>query len=117
MSRQNNDFISRRNSASSTWRRNQNTVAFEYSAKLGPVSHTIIIAMMVAVLGMIYLTQITKTSTYGYQIDKLNAQQSELVAKKSELEVESARLKSLQKIQTSEVARNLSSPASTEYVN
>jgi phosphoenolpyruvate-protein kinase (PTS system EI component) len=116
MTRQNNDFISRR-TASQAWRRNQNTVAFEYQAKLGPVSHTIIIAMMVAVLGMIYLTQITKTSTYGYQIDTLNTRQSALIAKKSELEVESARLKSLQKIQSSEVAKNLTSPASTEYVN
>jgi hypothetical protein len=46
MTRQNNDFISRR-TASQAWRRNQNTVAFEYQAKLGPVSHTIIIAMRI----------------------------------------------------------------------
>ncbi len=111
--RNNSDFISRRENV---WRRNQNTVAFAHSAKLGPVSHTVLIAVMVAVLGLIYLTQITKTSSYGYVIEGLNNQKSELVAKKSELEVESARLKSLQKISSSEVAKNLTTPASTDYI-
>lgn len=113
MSTRNNSFTSRREN---TWRRNQNTVAFEPSAKLGPISHTVLVAVMVAVLGLIYLTQITKTSTYGYTIEGLNEQNSELIAKKSELEVESARLKSLQKIQSSEVAKELTTPASTDYV-
>ncbi len=113
ISKNNNDFISRREN---TWRRNQNTVAFAHTAKLGPVSHTVLIAVMVAVLGLIYLTQITKTSSYGYAIENLNTQKSELVAKKSELEVESARLKSLKKVSTSEIAKNLTAPASTDYI-
>ncbi len=113
MTDRNNHFSSRRQAS---WRRNQNTVAFEATARLGPISHTVLVAMMVAVLGLIYLTQITKTSTYSYQIEKLNEQRSKLVDRKSELEVESARLKSLQKVQSSEVAANLASPASTDYV-
>lgn len=113
MTTRNNDFISRREN---TWRRNQNTVAFEHTAKLGPVSHTVLIAIMVAVLGLIYLTQVTKTGTYGYAKEKLSSQMSELIAKKSELEVENARLKSLQKIQSSQVAQTLTTPASTDYV-
>lgn len=111
--RHNNTFISRRENA---WRRNQNTVAFEHSKKLGPVSHTVLVAMMVALLGLIYLTQVTKTSSYGYAIEQLNSQKTELVAKKSELQVESARLKSLQKIQSSQVAAKLTQPASTDYI-
>lgn len=113
MTGRNNDFISRRENV---WRRNQNTVAFEHSAKLGPVSHTVLVAVMVAVLGMIYLTQVTKTSTYGYTKERLSNQMTELAAKKSELEVESARLKSLQKIQSSQVAQNLTNPSSTDYI-
>jgi len=122
INRNNNDFISRRENTwrqqepASIWRRNQNTVAFAHSAKLGPVSHTVLVAVMVAVLGLIYLTQITKTSGYGYTIEGLSVQKSELLAKKSELEVESARLKSLQKIQSSEVAKTLSAPTTTDYV-
>ncbi len=114
--RANYDFISRREN---TWRRNQNTVAFAHSAKLGPVSHTVLIAVMVAVLGLIYLTQITKTSSYGYIIggeSGLNAQKSELAAKKSELEVESAKLKSMKQIQSSAVAQNLTTPETTDYI-
>jgi hypothetical protein len=113
MTTRNYDFISRREN---TWRRNQNTVAFEHSARLGPISHTVLVAMMVAMLGLIYLTQVTKTGTFGYTKERLSSEMSELVAKKSELEVENARLKSLQKIQTSQVAQSLASPASTEYI-
>ena len=80
------------------------------------MSHTVLVAMMVAMLGIIYLTQVTKTSSYGYAIENLNNQKTELVAKKSELQVESARLKSLQKIQSSEVAANLTQPSSTDYI-
>lgn len=111
--RANYDFISRRENA---WRRNQNTVAFAHTAKLGPISHTVLIAVMVAVLGMIYLTQITKTGSYGYVIDGLNSQKSELAAKKSELEVESAKLKSMKQIQSSEVAQSLAAPQTTDYI-
>lgn len=111
--RNNNHFNSRRDR---TWGRNQNTVAFEPAAKLGPISHTVLVAMMVAVLGLIYLTQITKTSTYSYQIDKLNEQRSKLVDRKSELEVETARLKSLQKVQSSQVAAKLTTPKETNYI-
>lgn len=53
-------------------RRNQNTVKFRSAINLGPVSHTIIIAIMLAALGLIYLTQITKTSTFGYTINDLS---------------------------------------------
>jgi hypothetical protein len=108
------DFISRREN---TWRRGQNTVAFAHTAKLGPVSHTVLIAVMVATLGLIYLTQITKTSSYGYALDKLSTQKTDLADKKSELEVESAKLKSFKQIQSSDVAKNMTTPTSTDYIH
>jgi len=49
------------------WRRNQNTVPFASATVLGPVTHTVLIALMIAVLGLIYLTQVTKTSLYGFR--------------------------------------------------
>jgi hypothetical protein len=46
------------------WRRNQNTVRFRLGAGLGPVSNAVIVAIMLAVLGILYLTQLTAmTST------------------------------------------------------
>jgi hypothetical protein len=97
------------------WKRNQNTARFRPSKTLGPVAHTVIVAIMLAVLGLIYLTQITKTSTYAYEINELEARQSELLSKKQDLQVENARLQALERIRQSNVARALDSPAETEY--
>lgn len=97
------------------WRRNQNTVSFETRAGLGPITHTIIVMLMVAVLGLIYLTQITKTSAYSYEINDLQTRRAELISQKSDLEVESARLQALQRVSSSNVASKLDSPSSVEY--
>lgn len=99
------------------WRRNQNTVAFRSSRTLGPVAHTVLVALMLSVLGLIYLTQITKTSTYGYAINDLEAKQSELTSRKQDLQVENARLQALERVQQSNVARSLERPSSIEYAN
>jgi hypothetical protein len=97
------------------WRRNQNTVGFVPAAKLGPIAHTVLVALMIAVLGIIYLTQITKTSTYGYQLEDLDSKRAELVSQKSDLEVENARLQALERVQGSSVAQTMTEPASVEY--
>jgi len=98
------------------WRRNQNTVAFQSAAKLGPVTHTVLVALMIAVLGLIYLTQITKTSTYGYELSDLDAKRTELISQKSDLEVENARLQALERVEASSVAQNMVQPSSVETV-
>ena len=98
------------------WRRNQNTTRFVPSVSLGPVSHTILVALMIAVLGLIYLTQVTKTSTYGYQLDTLETQRASLLAERQDLENENARLQALERVRTSSVASTMREPASTEYV-
>lgn len=99
------------------WRRNQNTVAFVPSVALGPVAHTVLIALMIAVLGLIYLTQVTKTSFYGYQLDERDTQRSALLAEKRDLEVENARLQALERVKQSNVAKNMENPVSVEYAN
>lgn len=70
---------------------------------------------MITVLGLIYLTQVTKTSIYGQQAGELESQITELSARKSELEVQNARLTSLEKVKSSDVARNMSTPAAIDY--
>lgn len=98
-----------------TWRRNQNTVKFLASKKLGLVSHTVLVALMLAVLGLIYLTQITKTSTYGYEINDLSNKKEQLLSEQRDLEVETARLQALEKVQQSNVAKAMDKPAQTDY--
>lgn len=97
------------------WRRNQNTVAFAPSVSLGPISHTILIALMVAVLGLIYLTQVTKTGSYGYDINNLDEKLATLQSQKEDLVNENARLQALSNVADSNVAKAMTQPAITQY--
>src|SRR5579862_7956471 len=89
-------------------RRNQNSVRFASSARsLGPVSNTIILIVLACLIGLLYLTQVTKTNSYGYTINNLEQQQSVLKDQKANLEVSAARLQSLERVSGSNVAKNL----------
>lgn len=97
------------------WSRNQNTVAFVSAIKLGPVTHTVLIALMITVLGLIYLTQATRATGYDYATQKIDSQIAALNAQKSDLEIENARLTSLETVKNSSVASTMTTPATTEY--
>lgn len=89
-------------------RRNQNSVSFTSSAKsLGPVSNTIILMVLACLIGLLYLTQVTKTNSFGYTINSLQQQQSQLQDQNSNLKVAAARLQSLQRVANSSTAKNL----------
>jgi hypothetical protein len=95
-------------------RRNQNTTAFKSKDKtIGPVSNTIILIVLACLLGLLYLTQVTKTNAFGYQIDKLNKQEQALQQEHDELEVASARLQALDRVKDSQPANELVSVAPT----
>lgn len=98
-------------------RRNQNSVSFAASARtLGPISNTIILIVLACLVGLLYLTQVTKTNGYGYTINNLEEQQSQLKDQKANLEVSAARLQSLQRVSSSNVAKNLVSVAPSGVV-
>jgi cell division protein FtsL len=96
-------------------RRNQNATRYKTETKLGPVAHTVLIALMITVLGLIYLTQATKTTAYSYEAQGLDTEISELTAKKSELEVQNARLTALERVKGSAVASAMTTPQTTDY--
>jgi cell division protein FtsL len=98
------------------WSRNQNTVAFVSAIKLGPVTHTVIVALMITVLGLIYLTQATRATSYDYATQKIDSQIAELNSQKSDLQIENARLTALETVKNSNVASTMTTPASTSYV-
>ena len=88
--------------------RNQNVISFASSErKLGPVSNTIILVVLVCLLGLLYLTQVTKTNAFGYQINTLQQKQEQLKQQHDDLALASARLQSLNRVQTSSAASNL----------
>ena len=88
--------------------RNQNSVSFNVSSRtLGPISNTITLIVLACLLGLLYLTQVTKTNAYGYQINSLQQNQASLTSQHNDLEVNSARMQSLSRVQASTVAQSL----------
>jgi hypothetical protein len=88
--------------------RNQNSISFAVKKRrIGPVSNTIILIVLACLLGLLYLTQVTKTNTYGYEVNNLQTQQQNLENQKENLEVASARLQSLNRVQTSAATKSM----------
>ena len=88
--------------------RNKNSVSFAVAdRKIGPVSNTIILVVLACLVGLVYLTQVTKTNTYGFQIEGLQTQQQQLESQKQNLEVAQAQLQSLNRVQNSPTAKSL----------
>jgi hypothetical protein len=97
--------------------RNQNSTSFRQKGRtIGPVSNTIILIVLACILGLLYLTQVTKTNAYGYKINNLQDQQSQLKEQHDDLEVAAARLQALDRVQASDAAKNLVSVAPTATV-
>lgn len=83
-------------------------------ASIGPVTHTVLVALLITVLGLIYLSQVTKTSTFGYTLQSQTEQMAALTVQRQDLEVENARLQALTKVKDSSVAKAMTAPVSTD---
>src|SRR3982750_2447725 len=97
--------------------RGQNTATIRVEERtLGPISNTIVLIVLACLLGLLYLTQVTKTNAYGFQINKLQEQASSLQSQHDDLEVASARLQSLPRVQNSAQAKTLTPVAPTDTI-
>ena len=86
----------------------RNSVSFKVRERaFGPISNTIILIVLACLLGLLYLTQVTKTNAYGYTINELQEQQTALQSKNADLQVDSARLQSLDRAQNSAIADSM----------
>lgn len=81
------------------------------------MAHTVLVALMITVLGLIYLTQATRATSYDYESQKIDSQIADLNEEKSDLQIENARLTALETVKNSSVAREMTTTASTEFVN
>lgn len=97
--------------------RNYNSVAFAPSIKLGPVTHTVLVALMITVLGLIYLTQATRATSYDYAAQQIDSKIADLTVQKDDLEIENAKLNSLASAKNSTVASTMTQPSQTSYAN
>lgn len=99
-----------------TLRRNRNSIKHQQLRKgLGPIANIVLIVIMITTLGMIYLTQITKSTSYSYQLDELKSRKTQLANQNKDLLFESTRLQALERIRTSSVAKSLEDVTSVDY--
>lgn len=97
--------------------RNQNAVSFKREHRgFGPISNTIVLIVLACILGLLYLTQVTKTNAYGYKINELRTAAASLKSEHDELEVASARLQALERAKNNAVSNNMVSVAPTSVV-
>ena len=100
--------------STSSWAQNRNVVRHA-PKKIGTISHSVILAVLVLIVGLIYTTQGTRVTNYDYELSELDSEISELEAKKEDLAVEKARLTSIAASSESEVAVNMEDASVSGY--
>jgi cell division protein FtsL len=105
-------------SRQAAYQRNRNVVTTSASrASLGPVSNAIVLILVVCLLGLMYLTQITRTNALGYKLSGLTTKQSQLQEEYASLEVEAVRLQSLERVENSTVAKSMTDTQPTAFAS
>ncbi|MCL1840048.1 hypothetical protein FWF89_03625 [Candidatus Saccharibacteria bacterium] len=101
---------------SADWARNRNAVRHEPRATLGPVSHTITVMLLVLVVGLIYITQGTKATSYDYALNSVNDEIASLEAQNNSLAAENARIVAAAAGEQNEVALTMVDARTAGYV-
>ena len=83
-----------------TWEPGFRKRTIKKELKIGPVSLKFITIALIAVGALFYLAQSTQAASSKYQIMQLNDNKTEVEAQSKDLEVQAARLKSLNEIKT-----------------
>ena len=79
-------------SSSAGWVRNHNAVRHNSQRQLGPISHIIVLALIVCLIGLLALTQSAKVVQYDLGIAAANSEISNLQAERDALAVENAKM-------------------------
>ncbi len=98
---------------SNNWEEGVRKYTVNREFKLGPLSLKFATIALITVAALFYLAQSTQGAAQRYQIMKLTDTQKELQAQSKELEVEAARLKSLNEIEKS--TQNLEPVGQTNF--
>ena len=95
--------------------RNRNTIKFSGTGKLGKFTLIGIFFALLLNLGLIYVDQSAKATSYDYQLSNLSDQIDDLEAKKEDLAVERARLTSIANSNNSKVAAAMETSKEPKY--
>lgn len=99
-------------------RRSQAVGVYQPSGKaIGPLTNVLFVAALLTVMGLIYLTQITKTSVFGFEVNELKQQKQSLHESNQNLRIEAARLQAIERIRASEVAGQLTPNDQLTFAN
>jgi hypothetical protein len=90
---------------SNTWQNGLRKRTIGSSFKIGPISLKFITIALLAIAALFYLAQSTQGASFKYKIMELEDQKDKIQTDVKQLEMESARLKSLNEIKNS--AQNL----------
>lgn len=101
--------------ATMAMRRNQNLYRQPARLQMGPLSASFLVVAIVAVLALIYLNQVTKTTMLGTRLASLETQQNQVQSQQEALSVESARLQSIQHIQSSKAVSDMVPASNVTY--
>lgn len=103
-------------SRAASYQRNRNVVSLRAEKTgFGPVANGVIIVLILCLLGLVYLTQVTKTNALGYKVSELSSQQENLKDEHASLELEAVRLQNLERIKNSQVAQGLQQAQPTAF--
>lgn len=86
---------------SNTWETGFRKRTIKKEIKIGPVSLKFVTIALIAVGALFYLAQSTQTSSQKFKIMQLTSTKNEAIAQGKDLEIEAARLKSLNEIKNS----------------
>jgi len=98
------------------WARNRNAVRHAPRVTLGPVSHTITVMLLVLIVGLIYVTQGTKATSYDYALNSVNDEIASLEAQNNSLAAENARIVAATASEQNEVALTMVDARAAGYV-
>ncbi len=85
---------------------NHNTVRYE-AKPLGRMSFILMLLLIVLGFGLIYVSQGNRAINYDYELSRMEDEITELEAKKEDLAVESARITSINAVESSKVASSM----------
>lgn len=75
----------------------------------------VVVLALVCLMGMIYLSQVTRTNSLGYRISSLTVQEQELKKEKADLDIEAVRLQSVERLKASQVANAMTTVKPSAY--
>lgn len=104
------------NAVSSGYSRNRNTVRHQ-ARGIGRISAIAILVIEVFMIGLFYVSEQSKVTTYDYKMSAMDAQIANLEAERDDLKVEQARLNSIAKNTKSTVAANMETARVAGYAD